>query len=70
MKEHKRIGSPVGSHFKACGCEVTMDNIKVLITTYKSVYYLMTLEALFIDAIKPKLNTKDEFRSRALTIKI
>jgi len=53
MKEHKRIGSPVGSHFKACGCEVTMDNIKVLITTYKSVYHLMTLEALFIDAIKP-----------------
>ena len=30
----------------------------------------MTLEALFIKDIKPSINTKDEFRSRALTIKI
>ena len=70
MKEQKRIWSPVGNHFKSCGCEVTMDSIKVLTTTFKSVYHLMTLEELFIDGIKPKLNTKDEFRSQTLTIKI
>jgi len=31
--------------------------------------YLITLEALFIQEIKPKLNTKDEFKSRILTLK-
>jgi len=30
----------------------------------------MTLEALIIKAIKPTLNTKDEYRSRTLTIKL
>ena len=30
----------------------------------------MTLEVLFIKDVKPSINTKDEFRSRALTIKI
>ena len=71
MKEHK-LGSPVGNHFKLCGCEVTMDSIKVLTTTFKSVYHLMIFEALFIDVIKPKINTKEERvpQSDALTIKI
>ena len=31
---------------------------------------LLTLEALWIRDVKPQLNTKDEFRSRALTIKL
>ena len=44
--------------------------MKILMTTFKSVYHLNALEALFIDAIKPGLNTKDDFRSRLLTIKI
>lgn len=70
LKEHKRNGSPVGNHFRSCECELSIENVKILTTTFKSVYHLMTLEALFIDAIKPGLNTKDEFRSRALTIKI
>ena len=30
---------------------------------------LMTLEALWIDEVKPNLNTKDEYKSRTLTIK-
>ena len=30
----------------------------------------MTLEALFIQELEPKINTKDEWRSRTLTIKI
>ena len=31
---------------------------------------LLTLEALFIEQIKPVLNSKDEFRSRTLTLKL
>ena len=30
---------------------------------------LLTLEALFIEEVKPKLNTKDEYRSRELKLK-
>jgi len=40
------------------------------ITYHVSTYHLMTLEALYIKSIKPSINTKDEYRSRALTIKI
>ena len=56
LREHKRNGSLVGNHFRSCECELSIENVKILTTTYKSVYHLMTLEALFIDAIKPGLN--------------
>ena len=46
-----------------------MENVKVIASTFKSINYLMTLEALLKD-IKPTINTKDEYRSRALVIKI
>ena len=36
----------------------------------KSLVRLLTLEALFIEQIKPVLNSKDEFRSRTLTLKL
>jgi len=36
------------------------------ITYHVSTYHLMTLEALYIKSIKPSINTKDEYRSRAL----
>ena len=42
----------------------------VIASTFKSINYLMTLEALFIKDIKPTINTKDEYLSRALVIKI
>ena len=35
-----------------------------------SLVRLLTLEALFIEQIKPVLNSKDEFRSRTLTLKL
>ena len=46
-----------------------MENVNIIASTLKSITYLMTLEALFINDIKPSLNTKDEYRSRALVIK-
>ena len=45
------------------------DNVAILASTSRGDKYLMTLEALFIQEIKPKLNTKDEFKSRILTLK-
>ena len=47
-----------------------MDDVKVIVTSTKSVYNLMTLESLYIRKIKPTINTKDEYKSRNLVIKI
>ena len=43
-------------------------NVSILATS-QSLPKLLTLEALFIKAINPSLNTKDEFRSRTLILK-
>ena len=70
IKEHRRTG-PVGKHLKECAtCELSMENVVILASSSKSIFHLMTLEALMINEIKPVLNTKDEYRSRALVIKI
>ena len=45
------------------------ENVSVLQST-RILVYLMTLEALWIREIKPKINTKDEYKSRELTIKL
>ena len=72
IKEHRRIGTPVGNHFKGCGATLTMDDVKVIVTSTKSVYNLMKLESLYIRAIKPTINAKDEYKSCNLfmTLKI
>ena len=69
IKEHQRQSSPVGAHFRLCNVVVTMDDVKIIASTCKTIGHLMTLEAILIDKIKPLLNTKDEYRSRALVIK-
>ena len=46
LREHKRKNSPVGEHFQKCNSELTMENVKVIASTFKSINYLMTLEAL------------------------
>ena len=69
IKEHRRNG-PVASHMMECNCDLTMDIVTILCSSSKSEFHLMTLEALMINAIKPTLNTKDEYRSRSLVIKI
>ena len=49
---------------------VTMEEVSILATSLESVGHLMTLEAVWIDVIKPELNAKDEYRSRALVIRL
>ena len=68
-KEHERKNAPVGSHLSRCNGSVKIDDVIILAASTRSISHLLTLEALFINAIKPSLNTKDEYRSRALTIK-
>ena len=69
FKEHLRVSSPVGSHMKLCDVDVTLDSVKYLASSSKQ-KQLLILEALFIKDIKPTLNTKDEYRSHTLVIKI
>ena len=70
IKEHKRKNSPVGIHFDLCKCSLSMDDVCVLGSSSRSITRLMTLEALWINNLKPSINTKDEYRSRTLVIKI
>ena len=69
-KEHHRKATPVSSHFASCNHTLEMDDVRILAGCARSVIGLMTLEALWINSIKPSLNTKDEYRSRTLVIKI
>ena len=47
-----------------------LQDMEVLKTSTRGEEYLLTLEALYIAERKPAINTKDEFKSRALTIKL
>ena len=47
---------------------ITDENVSILAKSNIS-YKLLTLEALFIYQMKPIINTKDEYRSRTLTLK-
>jgi len=69
IKEHSRQSSLLGNHFKQCNNVLTMDDVSILATA-KSIHQLLVLEALFINDVKPLLNTKDEYRSHTLVIKI
>ena len=52
-----------------CEGSFTVDDVTILGSTCRGEKYLLTLEALFQNDIKPSLNTKDEYKSRTLTIK-
>ena len=70
LAEHKSRKGPVKEHFIQCKSQIENDCISVLDTTTNSDSFLLTLEAIWIRDIKPKINTKDEFRSRELIIRI
>lgn len=67
--EHHNIKAPVGSHFTQCVYEKPdWEDVKILHATPRSVDYLLALEALYIEELKTSLNTRDEYRSRTLTL--
>ena len=70
LSEHRSRKGPVKDHFIKCEKDIDNDCVKILDSTTKSDSYLLTLEALWIRDIKPLINTKDEFKSRELIIKI
>ena len=68
FKEHTGNKGPVKTHFENCGITPDCTVVKI-IGRANSLPRLLTLEALFIKEITPVLNTKDEYRSRSLTLK-
>ena len=68
FREHVVNKGPVKIHFEKCQVVANSDLVKI-IGRAESLPRLLTLEALFIHQMKPEINTKDEYRSRALTLK-
>ena len=68
FREHTKNEGPVKEHITACGASLSEDDIEVeMLCTDPN--KLLTYEALFIKEIEPKINRKQEFKSRDLTIK-
>ena len=70
FREHLQRAGPIKHHMKLCGSTLLEDDVNILKASARGETYLLTLEALFIREVKPALNTKDEWRSRELTIKL
>ena len=70
IREHTKNPGPVKTHLRNCNTTITEEHIDILASTSRGEGYLLTLEALFIQELEPKINTKDEWGSRTLTIKI
>ena len=72
VDEHRKGDSPVGQHLLECNKEVggTAELKSEIIDQTANTHKLLTLEALHIWRERPKINTRDEFRSRELTLKL
>ena len=71
FSQHCKPSQPVGKHLRECHAMdmITADDVQIL-TRANNESLLMTLEALWQRELCPTINTKDEFRSRELTIKL
>ena len=70
VKEHNQRAGSMKSHLSQCSTTSTEENLDILKTSLRGYYYLLTLEALHIRKLKPQINTKDEYKSRELMIKL
>ena len=70
FKEHLSRAGPVRSHLAQCNTTITDKDVDILQQTSRGESFLLTLEALYIRERRPSINTKDEYRSRELTIKL
>ena len=62
FKEHwYKQNQPVYACFDKCTrCTPTLNDVKILASTSRSLNFLPTLEALYMKEIQPQCNTKDE----------
>ena len=69
IKGHRTKKTPVTTHMTSCQNSISMEGVTILAASSRSTNHLMTLEALFIDQLRPQLNTKDEYKSGTLVVK-
>lgn len=70
FREHTKNQGPMKRHMVHCNVTITENDVDILQSTSRGESYLLTLEALHIQELKPSINTRDEYRSRTLTIKM
>ena len=71
IEEFKKADSPVGLHLQQCQLEGNSADLSwEIIDRSNNQPKLLILEAIHTRKEKPGLNTRDEFRSRALTLEI
>ena len=71
LNEHqKKKCQPVYHHFENCGVKLEEKDTEFLASTTRGVTFLETLEALWIEELKPGINTKEEYKQRQLTIRL
>ena len=58
----------VARHAKNCNSTVNYEDFEILASSARSEDFLQTLEALWIRELDPKINTKDEYKRKELTI--
>ena len=59
------------AHLDMCGVRDLNEIDDISILGHSNILCkLMTIEALFINQLKPSLNQKDEYKSRTLTLKL
>ena len=71
IEEHKKADSPVGLRLQQCQLEGSSADLSWEIIDRSNNHtklQLLTLEAIHFRKEKPGLNTRDEFRSRELTL--
>ena len=68
IAEHQKLDSPVGLHVSNC-CGAAKAFTWRVIDQSTDTEKLITIEALHIRQRKPKINTRDEYRGRELTLK-
>ena len=68
FSEHLSKG-PVKTHMECCNVTIDHRNIDIIGSTTRGEKSLLTLEALHQRKLNTSINTKDEYKSRTLTIK-
>ena len=70
IEEHKKKDSPIGNHIRQCAKEATTAQLNwEMIDQSNNAVKLLSLKALLIRKMWPGINTRDEFRSRELTLR-
>ena len=71
IEEHRKEDTPVGQHIRQYGSESGKSEFKwKIIDQASSRIKLLTLEALHIRKERPAINTRDEYGSRELTLRL